>query len=275
MAPLTEAQKTWGASPTGSASVSDETPGTLAFFNKARAYRDAIEQPWLAEVVPFDAMKGKRVLEIGFGPGYDALKFMQAGADYRGIDITAENVERTKKHLGFFGFTPDVVQGDAEALPYPDSSFDVVYSNGVLHHVPDLPKALSEARRVLSPTGELRILVYNRRSIVYGWLVLKYFLSGGFRRERLADRRSTIEVTTADAKPIVNVYSQREISDIVRAAGLDVRSVSVRKFTREDIPGSSRLGRVPMMIPSSIYAAIGKRLGWYLIVTAVSRGPLH
>jgi ubiquinone/menaquinone biosynthesis C-methylase UbiE len=186
---------------------------------------------------------------------------MQAVAYYRGIDITTENVERTKKHLGFFSFTPDVVQGDAEALPYPHNSFDIVYSNGLLHHVPDLPRALGEARRVLATGGELRILVYNRRSIIYGWLVLKYFLSGGFRRERLADRRSTIEVTTADAKRIVNVYSRREISDIVRAAGFDVRTVAVRKFTREDIPGSSRLGRVPMMIPSSAYAAIGKRLG--------------
>jgi ubiquinone/menaquinone biosynthesis C-methylase UbiE len=133
MAPLTEAQKTWGASPTGWTSARSETPGTLAFFNKARAYRDTIEQPWLSEVVPFRAMEGKRVLEIGFGPGYDALKFMQAGANYRGIDITAENVERTKKHLGFFGLSPDVVQGDAEAIPFPDNSFEVVYSNGVLH----------------------------------------------------------------------------------------------------------------------------------------------
>src|SRR6266702_4234852 len=67
----------------------------------AATHRDHIEQPWLGDLIPFQSMSGKRVLEIGFGPGYDALKFMQAGADYSGIDITAENVERTKKHLGY------------------------------------------------------------------------------------------------------------------------------------------------------------------------------
>ncbi len=97
-----EAQKTWGASPTGWTSAREYQPGTKAFFDKANAFRDTIEQPWLADVVPFHQMAGKRALEIGFGPGYDALKFLQAGALYTGVDITPENVERTKKHLAFF-----------------------------------------------------------------------------------------------------------------------------------------------------------------------------
>src|SRR3546814_9176077 len=92
---------------------------------------DLEEMPWLSDVVPFDEMRDRAVLEIGFGPGYDALSFLQAGADYHGIDLTPENIERTRKHLGYYGFEPDVRQGDAEHLPHPDGTFDIVYSNGL------------------------------------------------------------------------------------------------------------------------------------------------
>ncbi len=185
-----EAQKTWGASPTGSTSAPGRPPGTREFFETAREFRDNIEQPWLADVVPFHQMASKRVLEIGFGPGYDTLKFLQANAHYTGIDITPENVERTKKHLKFFGYEPDVTQGDAEDLLFPDASFDVVYSNGVLHHVPDMAHAFREVRRVLKPDGEFIVLLYNRHSVYYAGLVLVHYLSGRFRRESLAQRRS-------------------------------------------------------------------------------------
>lgn len=268
MADLTEAQKTWGASPTGWTSAKDESPGTAAFFDKARHFRDTVEQPWLNDVVHFDRARGKRVLEIGFGPGYDALKFMQAGAEYSGIDITAENVDRTKKHLGYFGLSPDVRQGDAEHLPYSDASVDLVYSNGVLHHVPNLTSALGQIRRVLKPTGELTILMYNRYSVFYLGLLLTHVLTGRFLRESLADRRSRIEATAADAKPIVNVYSRRELADILEANGFDVKSIVARKCTPEDIPGSGRFPRLSGLLSQPVLDSLGTYAGWYLIATA-------
>lgn len=267
---LTEAQKTWGASPTGWTSAQDEIPGTLEFFNKANHFRDTVEQPWLSEVIPFHTMTGKAVLEIGFGPGYDALKFLQAGADYSGIDITPENVERTKKHLAFFGYAPNVIQGDAENLPYPDASFDIVYSNGVLHHVPNMRRAFEEAQRVLRPGGELRILLYNRYSVFYGGLVALHLISGRFLKESLSQRRSRIEATSAvGAAPIVNVYSTAEVRGLLRKAKLTPVSTVVRKCTPEDFPGPPRVTGIIRLAPSWIFDSFGRIAGWYIIATAV------
>ncbi len=55
--------------------------------------------------------------------------------------------------------------GDAENLPFPADSFDLGYSFGVLHHSPDTIKAIGELVRVIRPGGELKMMLYNRRSI--------------------------------------------------------------------------------------------------------------
>jgi SAM-dependent methyltransferase len=52
-------------------------------------------------------------------------------------------------------------------MPYPDGSFDLVFSHGVLHHVPDVRAAQREIHRVLRPGGELVVMVYARRSLNY------------------------------------------------------------------------------------------------------------
>lgn len=264
-----EARKTWGASPTGWTSAREEIPGTVAFFEKARTFRDTIEQPWLGDVIPFHETRKRRVLEIGFGPGYDALKFLQAGAVYSGIDITPENVVRTKQHLAPFGFSPDVQHGDAENLPFDDKTFDVVYSNGVLHHVPDIQKAFQEVHRVLRPGGELMILIYNRMSVFYMGVVLIHFLTGGFLKQTLAQRRSGIEATDADAEPIVNVYSRKEIAAILSSEHFSIKSIVCRKCTPDDFPASSKFGIVYKAVPQFVYNTLGQYAGWYLIVRAI------
>src|ERR1051325_2716362 len=118
------ARRTWGSSPTGWTSARQFEPGTREFFETALRFRTNHEQPWLPKGVPFAQMHGKRVLEVGFGPGYDALPLMRAGAIYSGIDIAPENVDRTKRHLALYGFDPDVREGDAENLPLANNSFD-------------------------------------------------------------------------------------------------------------------------------------------------------
>jgi len=110
----------------------------------------------------------KRVLEIGLGEGADAERLIKSGAHWSGVDLTTESVERVRARLTLRNLPHDELrQGSVLALPFADDSFDMVFSHGVLHHVPDINQAQSEIHRVLRPSGELVIMVYARWSLNY------------------------------------------------------------------------------------------------------------
>lgn len=263
------AQRTWGSSPTGWTSAPEFEPGTKQFFDKALQLRRTHEMPWLPEVVPFASSRGRSVVEIGFGPGYDAFAFMEAGADYSGIDITPENVDRTIKHLAFYGHTPDVRQGDAENLPYGAMTFDIAFSNGVLHHVPDIERAIAEIYRVLKPGGEAFIILYNKNSLFYRLTltVWQHYIKDWRRREPLETKLRRIEANQAGELPLVRVYTRAQSEALLRAAGFESVSSAVRKLVWEDFPISTGpLGAVLRAVPERWLHRLGHWCGWYVIV---------
>lgn len=261
------ARATWGASPTGWRSAGEHEVGTQAFFEKALDYRMTHEIPWLADAIPFHTMAEKRVLEIGFGPGFDAFTFISNGALYKGVDITPENVDRARKHLGYYGIIPDVQEGDAEKLPFDDNSFDVVYSNGVLHHVPDIELSFKEVNRVLRPGGIFYVILYNKNSLFFRLTISLWYqiVLGGRRFESLSERLSTIEANAAGERPIVNVYTPKEVSNLLERAGLMPTLVIVRKLTWEDLPALPLIWRAYRFIPSRLLNWLGTFVGWYVI----------
>jgi len=99
----------------------------------------------------------ERSLEIGAGTGYFSLNLMQAGV-VRGstcCDISAGMMETCAANADRLGLDVETVVCDAEALPFPDGSFDLVLGHAVLHHLPDLDQAFDEFFRVLRPGGTL------------------------------------------------------------------------------------------------------------------------
>jgi len=118
----------------------------------------------------FDALnvKGKRVLEIGLGEGADAESLIRRGANWSGVDLTAESIERVRTRLTLRDLPfADLQQGSVLNLPFANDSFDMVFSHGVLHHVPEIKQAEKEIHRVLRPGGELVIMMYARWSLNY------------------------------------------------------------------------------------------------------------
>ena len=161
----------WEEEPCGTRGVELEE-GTPAFF--ARLERDRNErEPFIPIFARFAEQHGQRVLEVGVGPGTDFVRFARSGAIATGVDLTLHGVELTRRRLALEGLDADVLQADAEHLPFDDDSFDFVYSWGVIHHTDNPEKAAGELMRVLRPGGRLCVMVYHRYSLVglQSWLV--------------------------------------------------------------------------------------------------------
>jgi SAM-dependent methyltransferase len=110
----------------------------------------------------------KQVLEIGLGEGSDSERLIRRGAHWSGVDLTAESVARVQTRLTLRELPhQELRQGSVLDLPFADDSFDIVFSHGVLHHVPDIKQAQSEIHRVLRPGGELVVMLYARWSLNY------------------------------------------------------------------------------------------------------------
>ena len=113
--------------------------------------------PFRAEVI----RPGDTVLDVGCGAGCDALIASQlVGADGKvwALDITPDMVAKLRETLKAEGIhNVEVIEADAERIPLPDNSVDVVTSNGALNLVPDKRKAFAELFRVLKPDGRVQI----------------------------------------------------------------------------------------------------------------------
>jgi len=262
----------WSADPCGPTVRSGE-PGSREYFEELLDGR-ARYAPWAEQELDYRSTKGLRVLDVGSGQGIDVANYARAGADAVGIDLTPRHVELARSHLSSLGLNAEVVLGDAEALPFPDASFDRVSSNGVLHHTPDFDAALGEILRVLVPGGEARIVVYNRNSFHY-WLtqVLGW---GIIRRELLRERSmkgvlsSRVERSSINARPLVTVHTRRSLEQRMRRAGFVGVRAHVRHFHAGDVPLGRQLARlVPALNNPSLLDRVGRVGGWYVIGTGI------
>jgi SAM-dependent methyltransferase len=96
-----------------------------------------------------------RALELGAGTGYFSLNLLQAGVISQATctDISQGMVDALARNAELLDLDVDARIADAEALPFADGSFDLVFGHAVLHHLPDLDQAWREIHRVLAPGG--------------------------------------------------------------------------------------------------------------------------
>jgi SAM-dependent methyltransferase len=104
---------------------------------------------------------GDAVLDIGCGAGVDSLvagHLVGAGGRVVGLDVTPAMIERARAHQARLGLNHVTFQvGEAEALTFPDATFDAIISNGVFNLTLNKEKALKETHRVLKPGGRLML----------------------------------------------------------------------------------------------------------------------
>ena len=183
-----EVRAFWEGTPcgTGGTIVGDAQPLSPAWFQRIEAHRYAAE-PFIHAVAQFTRHHGRRLLEIGVGAGTDHLQWARAGLECHGVDLTQAAIETTRAHLALYGFRSELQRLSAESLPFPDASFDVVYSWGVIHHAERPEAIVREIRRVLKPGGRFIGMLYARYSLCALRFWVKHALFAGRPWRSLAD----------------------------------------------------------------------------------------
>lgn len=259
------AREQWGQDPCGAEYVREHELGTREFFERVERHRYSEYAPWMPRLMEFEKFRGARLLEIGCGMGTDLLQFSRGGARCVGIDLTPRSIEITQHRFKLYGAEGAFMISDGENLPFRSESFDVVYSNGVLHHTPDTEGAIREVHRVLRPGGVAKVMLYHRNSLNY-WLEIvlrRGVLGGQFLRGRSAEEimSEVIEFSDHGATPLVKVYSRKQARALF-SLFKDV-VVEVEQLTRAELRFLSPL------VSDSMLDKLRRRIGWNVIITAI------
>lgn len=192
--------------------------------------------------------QGQRLLEIGCGIGVDSIQLARRGFRVTAVDLTDTALQVARQYKDLRGLEIDFRLGNAESLDFPDESFDVVYSFGVLHHTPDIEKSVAEVHRVLRPGGRALVMLYHQNSLVN--LVHRVFR---LPYESPRDRK--------DHCPVVYTYSRRRVRRLFQ----DFSKVSVRA----EYPFTFGFGPLATRLPLPFRRSLGRLVGWHLMIVAV------
>ena len=249
--------------------------GTREFFDEVDArfyaassfYRDP--QPF-GRLIPFEKLKGKRVLEIGCGLGLHSQLIAEAGARLTSIDLTPRAVGLTQKRMALKDIQSDVRVMDAENMEFEANEFDFIWSWGVIHHSAQTERIVSEVFRVLKPAGEFRSMVYHKRSINALGILTRGLLTGKFFKGMSSEEVFNIYSDGYTAR----FYSAAEFGSMLSRNGLAVKDVKIlgQKSELIPIPGNGVCGKIKYAIlpaiPNSLAEHILSLVGCFLFVTA-------
>ncbi len=274
MKPVTQTAKTsdekqrareqWGEDPCGAVYGREHQFGSREFFDAIEHHRYTEYAPWMPEIMGFNDFAGARLLEVGCGMGTDLLQFARGGAKVTGVDLTPRSIEISRQHLEVYGQRGDFAISDGENLAFADESFDVVYSNGVLHHTPDTMGAVREIHRILRPGGQTRVMLYHRHSSNYwGQIILRHgLLHGELLRGNSPEEIMSkyVEFNESGGRPLVKVYSRpqaRKMFSMFREI-----KIQIEQLTRPEL---YILGRV---MPENLFRRLRQSVGWNVIISA-------
>jgi SAM-dependent methyltransferase len=178
-----------------------------------------------------------RGLEIGAGTGYFSLNLLKQGilTHVTCTDVSPGMLETLSSSAQRLGLDVDTAMCDAEALPFENDSFDVVFGHAVLHHIPDLPQAFREFRRVLKPGGVIafcgepsrtgdKLAAYPKRAAL---AVAPLWRRAIRARPHVGDGTwGKDEEATLEPYVDVHAFTPKDLEDVARIAGFT--SVRIR-----------------------------------------------
>lgn len=236
------------------------------FYSWTQAFHT--KEGHFAGLFPYERYRDKKVLEIGCGMGTMIMNWAKQGAHVTAVDLNPVAIAQTKRRFDLLGLQGDIIEMDANSIQFPDSTFDYVYSWGVLHHSPDLGRSISELLRVLKPNGEYGIMLYNRASVYYWYLVgyLEGFLHGESKflnPLELASRYT--DGNEQEGNPHTWPVTKQEMKALLQPHSSELNIYAMGPFEYAFPP------KIASYLPERWIRAWAKRWAWSLYMKGVKR----
>ncbi len=271
-----DVQQFWQKNPCGAELVgdlNDRSRGEYeSFFARYDDYRYT-KEAHILNCLDAIGFEGKRVLEIGLGQGADGEQIVRRGGIYSGVDLTEEAANRTRMRFTLKDLPFEIIeQASALKLPFEDNSFDIVFSHGVLHHIPDIKIAQKEISRVLRPDGKLVAMLYANWSLNYlvsilvfrrlGLLAMYFFglKADGIYGDHVANARTTGIWKYLSIDNFINVSTDGAFNPYSKVYGMaDLKA----DFSDFEILKSGKYFMYAPPLPVS-WLPLESLLGWHL-----------
>ena len=178
------------------------------------------QYPGYLELMPVNSADSLVVLDYGCGPGNDLIGFSEFSKckELHGADVSTTAIATAEKRIKLHRAEVQFHEIDENSPKFEilDSTFDLIHSSGVLHHISNLSDTLIELHRIIKPDGKLRVMVYNRDSI---WFHLKT----AYQTQIIAGKNSSMTTEEAFEKttdgencPIAKCYTSDRFLNLMR-----------------------------------------------------------
>ena len=254
--PLEKVKRYWNRRPCN-IRHSRQPLGTEKYFKEVEKKKYFVE-PHIPPFTEFQKWKGKRVLEIGCGIGTAAVSFARAGAIYTGLDLSEKSLELARQRFRVFGLEGSFLSGNAEELSrlLRGEKFDLIYSFGVIHHVPRPEAVVREVRKLMGPKSEFRLMVYAKNS----WK--NFMIEAGLDQPE-----------AQSGCPIAFTYDREAVQKLL--LGFQILEMKQAHIFPYQIPhykkGKYRLQPWFAAMPREMFQALENQLGWHWLIRCKSK----
>ena len=251
----------WSRYPLGS--YEKDYKGDLqGFYEFLKNKRDKMGR-FIYPLYDHENLGGKKVLELGCGPGYNVQNYAQNGAHIAACDITFRGAYTASNWLKKLSLKGNICTGDVEYAPFKSNTFDFVLCDGVLHHTPGIEKGLSEFYRTLNPGGNGLVSVYYDNLLLRGFMfnitrfilwILRVKFHGSVPVTLSMSKEEFGRLYDGPQNKLGTIYTRKKITHLIEKAGLRISDSQLHFFPTIFLPGGD-------FIPRLLHKFLDKYLG--------------
>ena len=229
---------------------SDKDVGTIEYFKEV-SFKKYYVEPHILDFADFQNWEGQNVLEIGCGIGTAAQSFAENGAIYTGIDISPTAIDICMDRFQVLNLSGHFEVQNCEDLKVAQK-YDLVYSFGVLHHTPDITKAITNIYNILKPGAIFKLMLYAKNS----W-------------KNMCIEEGLDQPEAQSGCPIANTYTHDDVYMLLKDFHeIDIVQTHVFPYKIEPYRRHEYIKHEYFeYMPPNVFSCFEKNLGWHLCIT--------